>query len=107
MAETKIAVVTGAAQGIGYACAEALAESGAKMVLSDINEEGVLAAAEKLGSGTVGMACDVGKPEQINAMFDKIEADIGPVSILVVSDLCGGLRTMIDVGPDDREKRTK
>ena len=83
MAETKIAVVTGAAQGIGYACAEAIAESGAKMVLSDINEEGVLAAAEKLGSGTVGMACDVGKPEQINAMFDKIEADIGPVSILV------------------------
>lgn len=83
MAETKIAVVTGAAQGIGYACAEAIAESGAKMVLSDINEEGVLAAAEKLGNGTVGMACDVGKPEQINAMFDKIEADIGPVSILV------------------------
>lgn len=83
MAETKIALVTGAAQGIGYACAEAIAESGAKMVLSDINEEGVLAAAEKLGNGTVGMACDVGKPEQINAMFDKIEADIGPVSILV------------------------
>ena len=83
MAETKIAVVTGAAQGIGYACAEAIAESGAKMVLSDINEEGVLAAAEKLGSATVGMACDVARPEQINAMFDKIEADIGPVSILV------------------------
>lgn len=83
MADTKIALVTGAAQGIGFACAEAIAETGARMILADINQDGVEAAAEKLGDGAVGMVCDMGDPGQITAMFDKIEADVGPVSTLV------------------------
>ncbi len=83
MTERPIALVTGAAQGIGYACAEAISENGARLVLADINGEGVAAAAEKLGGDTVGLTCDLGNPDQIAAMFDRIEADIGPVSILV------------------------
>ena len=83
MTTQAIALITGGAQGIGYACAEAIAESGARIVLADINEKGVMEAAEKLGNGTVGIACDMGDADQINAMFDKVEADIGPVSILV------------------------
>ena len=83
MAEAPIALVTGAAQGIGYACAEAIAESGARLVLSDINKEGVKAAAQKLGNDAVAIPCDMGSPEQIAAMFDTIEAEVGPVSILV------------------------
>jgi len=83
LADTKIALVTGAAQGIGFACAEAIAETGARMILADINQDGVEAAAEKLGDGAVGMVCDMGDPGQITAMFDKIEADVGPVSTLV------------------------
>lgn len=78
-----IALVTGAAQGIGYACAEALAEDGAKVILADINADGVKAAAEKLGGGAVAMVCDMGDPVQIGAMFDRIEAEHGPVEILV------------------------
>lgn len=83
MSKVTIALVTGAAQGIGYACAEAIAESGATMVLADINADAVKAAAEKLGNGAVGLPCDIGDPAQIMALFDQIEADIGPVSILV------------------------
>lgn len=83
MTDQPIALVTGAAQGIGYACAEAIAENGSRLVLADINGEGVAAAAEKLGGETVGLTCDLGNPEQIAAMFDRIEADVGPVSILV------------------------
>lgn len=45
MTDTQIALVTGGAQGIGYACAEAIAESGARIVLADINADGVKAAA--------------------------------------------------------------
>lgn len=83
MAKAPIALVTGSAQGIGYACAEALAEDGLQVVLSDINAEGVKAAAARLGGGSTAIACDMGDPAQITAMFDQVEADFGPVSVLV------------------------
>ena len=83
MTERPIALVTGGAQGIGYACGEAIAEDGARIVLADINAEGVKAAAEMLGKDAVGLACDMGEPEQITALFDRVESEIGPVSILV------------------------
>ena len=83
MTEKPIALVTGAAQGIGYACAEAIAEDGARIVLADINGDGVKAAAETLGGDAVGLSCDMGEPAQIAALFDWIEAELGPVSILV------------------------
>ena len=83
MTTQPLALVTGGAQGIGYASAEALLEDGAKIILADINEDAVMAAAEKLGQGTVGMVCDMGDAAQIDAMFDAIAKDHGPVSILV------------------------
>ena len=45
MTEKPIALITGGAQGIGFACAEAIAEDGARIVLADVNEDGVNAAA--------------------------------------------------------------
>ena len=83
MTDQPIALITGGAQGIGYACAEAIAENGARIVLADINAEGVKEAAEKLSNDTVGIACDMADPAAVLAMFDKIEAEVGPVSILV------------------------
>lgn len=83
MSEHPLALVTGGAQGIGYACAEALAQDGARLILSDINAEGVEAAAKKLGNNTSAIACDMGDPDQIGSLFDQIEAEHGPVEILV------------------------
>ncbi len=79
----KIALVTGGAQGIGYACAEALAEDGHTIILSDINAEGVAKAARKLGGNTVAIPCDMGDADAVLAMFDTIEAEHGPVATLV------------------------
>ena len=83
MTDKPIALVTGAAQGIGYACAEALAEDGYQVVVSDINAVGVKTAAEKLGPDAVAITCDMGDVDQINAMFDQVETDLGPVAALV------------------------
>lgn len=77
------ALITGAAQGIGLACAEALAEDGFQLMLADINGDGVRSAAAELGDGARGFACDFSDPSQIHALFDEIEADGGPVSALV------------------------
>lgn len=79
----RIALVTGGAQGIGYACAEALAEDGVRIVLADIQSDAVATSAARIGRGAVGLSVDMADPAQVDSMFDRIEADIGPVSILV------------------------
>ncbi|WP_371156474.1 SDR family NAD(P)-dependent oxidoreductase [Jannaschia sp. 2305UL9-9] len=76
----RIAVITGAAQGIGLACAEALAEDGCRVVLVDIKDSVHDAAAQLGGTGYI---CDMGDPVQVAALFDKIEAEVGPASVLV------------------------
>ncbi len=83
MMENTVALVTGAAQGIGYACAEVLAEQGMFVILSDINEEGVRLASERLGQNARHIVCDMSDPAQIDAMFNAIEEKYGTVSVLV------------------------
>ena len=83
MSDKPLALVTGGAQGIGLACAQALANDGARIILADINANGVHAAAYKMGDGTVAMVCDMGDTDQIDTMYDEIESKHGPLSILV------------------------
>jgi len=83
MTDQKIALITGGAQGIGYACGEAIMGDGARIVLADIHGDAVQEAANKLGNNTVAITCDVARPEQIQQMFDQVESEVGPVSILV------------------------
>ena len=84
--EGKIALVTGASYGIGFALASAFAEAGAKIVFNDINQDFVdkgLAAYKEKGIEAHGYVCDVTNEEQVNAMVAQIEQEVGPINILV------------------------
>ena len=84
--EGKVALVTGASYGIGFALASAFAEAGAKIVFNDINQDFVdrgLAAYKEKGIEARGYVCDVTNEEQVNAMVAQIEQEVGPINILV------------------------
>ena len=84
--EGKVALVTGASYGIGFALATAFAEAGAKIVFNDIKQELVdkgLAAYKEKGIEARGYVCDVTNEDQVNEMVAKIETEVGPINILV------------------------
>ncbi len=84
--EGKVALVTGASYGIGFAIATGFAKAGATVVFNDIKQELVdkgLAAYAELGIKAHGYVCDVTNEDQVNAMVAQIEQEVGPINILV------------------------
>ena len=84
--EGKVAFVTGASYGIGFALATAFAEAGARIVFNDIKQELVdkgLAAYKEKGIDAKGYVCDVTNEEQVQATVAQIEKEVGVIDILV------------------------
>ena len=84
--EGKIAWITGASYGIGFAIAQAYAAAGATIVFNDINQELVdkgLAAYGEKGIPAHGYVCDVTDEEAVQALVKKIEQEVGVIDILV------------------------
>ena len=82
----KIALVTGAASGIGKEIAIVYAQAGAKVVIADLNQDGADAAAADIkakGGEAMGVAMDVTSEEQVEAGFAKVEAAWGGIDVLV------------------------
>jgi len=81
----KVAVVTGAASGLGVAFAEAMAEAGAEVACADINIKGCEETVEKVkrtGQNAIAIHCDVSKEEDVKRMMEKTVETFGRVDIL-------------------------
>lgn len=100
----KVAVVTGAAQGLGRACAECMAAEGAKIVVSDMNAEGgdsVVAAIRESGGEATFIACDVGDKAQVMALFDGAVAAYGRVDSVVANAGIVNFGDFLELAEDD------
>jgi NAD(P)-dependent dehydrogenase (short-subunit alcohol dehydrogenase family) len=82
----KVVVVTGASRGIGEAIALACVEAGAAVALASRKQEGlddVAAAITEAGGTALAIACHMGKPDEVDALFSRVTDELGPVSGLV------------------------
>ena len=82
----KVALITGASYGIGFAIACGMAEAGATIVFNDIKQELVdkgIAAYKEKGITAHGYVCDVTNEEAVNAMVAQIEKEVGVIDVLV------------------------
>src|SRR5215207_2261206 len=81
----RVAVVTGAASGLGIEFSEAMAEAGADVVFSDVNEGACEETAERvhgLGRDVLAVRCDVSKEDDVKAMVERAVERYGRVDVL-------------------------
>jgi 3-hydroxybutyrate dehydrogenase len=86
LVKDQVVFITGAAQGIGFEMAKAFAENGAKVALTDLNEEKVAESAESLkasGYEAIGIRCNVTSEEDIAAAISQTVEEFGTIHILM------------------------
>jgi pyridoxal 4-dehydrogenase len=81
--EGRVAVVSGAAQGMGKAVALRLGQEGATVIAADINGKGAEATAKEIGGSSFGQQTDIGDAGAVKALFDAVAAKAGKLDVLV------------------------
>ncbi|WP_299847851.1 SDR family NAD(P)-dependent oxidoreductase [uncultured Paracoccus sp.] len=100
----KVVVVTGAAGGIGQAIAQRFADEGARVVLTDVNADGVEAAATAIhtkGGHARGFAIDISQPDGCRAIIDDVIATEGRIDVLCNNAGINRRGPLLSLTPDD------
>lgn len=103
--DNQIAVVTGGAQGLGFAIAKRLIQSGAKVSIWDCNADLLTPAVDELGPSASGTLVDITDLPGLTAAHAKVEASLGPVAILVNSAGIAGSNAPLDEFDADEWRR--
>jgi NAD(P)-dependent dehydrogenase (short-subunit alcohol dehydrogenase family) len=96
-------VVTGAAQGMGRAISEAFLAEGARVVLADLNEDGVVKTAEELGQdgSTFAVRCDVTKSDDVENLVSSAIDHLGEVDVFVNNAGTITMRPVVELDEDE------
>jgi NAD(P)-dependent dehydrogenase (short-subunit alcohol dehydrogenase family) len=97
----RVVLLTGAARGIGLACATLFHAAGARVVLADVDEAGVQRAAAELGERASGLPVDVADPGSARAMVARTIETLGRVDVFVNNAARFDDKTFIDSTPAD------
>ena len=105
--ENKVALITGAGQGIGRAIALRLADDGADVAIVDMNEEkmqGVAGEVRALGRKAATFEADVSKRDQVYAAVDHAEKELGGFDIIVNNAGIASIQPIAEITPEEVEK---
>ncbi|MES2980539.1 MAG: SDR family NAD(P)-dependent oxidoreductase [Pseudomonadota bacterium] len=107
--EKRVALITGGGRGIGEGICRQLASAGLKVVVTDIDEANARRVGASLGAGHISRTLDVTNEAAVAGVFDEVEADVGPVAVLIcvagILILPGGERPLIkDMSLDNWER---
>jgi NAD(P)-dependent dehydrogenase (short-subunit alcohol dehydrogenase family) len=100
----KVAIVTGASQGIGLACAQRLVREGARVMLADIREQEGAAAAQALGEAARFFCADVSQKADVDALLAATMAAFGQVDILVNNAGVTHAADFLDLAEEDFDR---
>ena len=108
MLHGKVAAISGAAskRGIGLASARAMVAQGAKVAILDLDESNAITAAEGLGEGHLGLACDVADRDACTRAIARIAEQLGPIDILVNNAGITQPLKLMEIKPDDYDAVT-
>ena len=101
--KNKTAIITGAAQGLGRACALRFLQEGANVVLADINAENLVAARTglaKFGDAVSSMVCDVSKRSDLQALVDHAIETYGQLDIMVNNAGIAKVQDFLEISDD-------
>ena len=108
--EGKTALVVGGATGIGFAAASMMGREGMRIAVADINAESARLGAERLtaaGIKAIGIRADVTKLDDVFAMVAQVEAELGPVDVLLNSAAVLDDKLFLESSPQDWDRMLK
>jgi len=105
--ENKVTIITGAAQGIGFACGQRFASDGARVVLADINAEKGEAAAQTIrstGGEAIFVSCDVGDKAQVVSLVETAVERHGRLDVMISNAAVLHIADILELEEEDYDR---